>query len=181
MSYRVTIKNQTYSFHVKTSRNVSSVSISHLLPNSNYNVSVVGLSEESEGIPSAWIRFKTRGEFVGYIILQWITNHHFTAAEANIFNLFKTVKFVRIQTHCMQSGTLGGSGRGLSGSAISTVHPPLPPPTSFVTYGSLDVQIVKKVFPTPIRGSRVLELWRDWANYYKQEMIFLILALPLYT
>ena len=70
MSYRVTIKNQTYSFHVKTSRNVSSVSISHLLPNSNYNVSVVGLSEESEGIPSAWIRFKTRGEFVGYIILQ---------------------------------------------------------------------------------------------------------------
>jgi hypothetical protein len=63
--YKITVKNETHDvFDIKTSSNRSSVSINHLWPNANYTVSVVGLSEETQGMPSEWISFQTSGEFV---------------------------------------------------------------------------------------------------------------------
>ena len=60
--YIVTVANQTHSIHVETSSNVSSVFVNHLLPNTDYSVSVVGLSDKTKGIPSEPIRFKTSGK-----------------------------------------------------------------------------------------------------------------------
>ncbi|CAB4009330.1 fibronectin-like isoform X1, partial [Paramuricea clavata] len=57
--YTVTVRNETHFFNITTSNSSSSVPISHLLPNTSYRVSVVGLSEEIEGMPSEWISFKT--------------------------------------------------------------------------------------------------------------------------
>jgi hypothetical protein len=57
--YTVTVTNETHFFNIKTSNSSSSVPISHLLPNTSYRVSVVGLSQETEGMPSEWISFKT--------------------------------------------------------------------------------------------------------------------------
>ena len=62
--YKITVKNETRVFHIKTSSHRSSVSINDLGPDSNYTVSVAGLSEETEGMPSEWIHFQTSGEFV---------------------------------------------------------------------------------------------------------------------
>ena len=66
--YKVTVGSQTYLFNIKASNTSSSVSINHLLSNTSYRVSVVGLSEETEGMPSEWISFKTnltQGKFEG--------------------------------------------------------------------------------------------------------------------
>ncbi|CAB4021717.1 ---NA--- [Paramuricea clavata] len=57
--YIVTVINETYFFTIKVSNSSSSVSINHLLSNTSYRVSVVGLSEETVGMPSEWISFKT--------------------------------------------------------------------------------------------------------------------------
>ena len=61
--YMVTVANQIYSFHVETSSNVSSVFVDHLLPNTGYSVSVVGLSDKTKGMPSEPIHFKTSGKY----------------------------------------------------------------------------------------------------------------------
>ena len=62
--YKITVKNETHVFDIKTSSHRSSVSINHLGPDGKYTVSVVGLSDETEGMPSEWISFQTSGEFV---------------------------------------------------------------------------------------------------------------------
>ena len=59
MGYKVAVKNTTHSFDLRTSKDSSSFTINDLLPNRSYNVSVVGLGEETEGMPSEWIGFRT--------------------------------------------------------------------------------------------------------------------------
>ena len=66
--YIVTVGSKTYLFNIKASNTSSSVSINNLWSNTSYRVSVVGLSEETEGMPSEWISFKTnltQGKFEG--------------------------------------------------------------------------------------------------------------------
>ena len=60
--YKVAVKNRTHFFDKITSSDSSSVTMNHLLPNTSYSVSVVGLGEEIEGMPSEWISFRTSGE-----------------------------------------------------------------------------------------------------------------------
>ena len=60
--YKVAVKNRTHFFDMITSSDSSSVTINDLLLNTSYNVSVVGLGEEIEGMPSEWISFRTIGE-----------------------------------------------------------------------------------------------------------------------
>jgi hypothetical protein len=55
----VTVRNETHFFNIKVSNSSSYVSINQLLSNTTKRVSVVGLSEETEGMPSEWISFKT--------------------------------------------------------------------------------------------------------------------------
>ena len=49
----------TFRGHNTRTNSSSYVSINQLLSNTSYRVSVVGLSEETEGMPSEWISFKT--------------------------------------------------------------------------------------------------------------------------
>ena len=60
--YKVVVKNRTHFFDMTTSSDSSSVTVNHLLPNTSYSVSVVGLGEEIEGMASEWISFRTGGE-----------------------------------------------------------------------------------------------------------------------
>ena len=64
IGYTVAVRNETHIFHVNTSSDMSSVSLNNLLPYVNYSVSVVGRGDETEGIRSEWISFKTNGKFL---------------------------------------------------------------------------------------------------------------------
>ena len=64
LGFTVTIRNKTYLSSINTSIDMSSVSLKNLSPNANYSVSVVGRGEESGGMPSEWISFKTNGKFL---------------------------------------------------------------------------------------------------------------------
>jgi hypothetical protein len=62
--YKVSVRNETrfHLYDIKTQSDTSSASLHHLSPNMEYYVSIVGLSEETEGMSSEWISFKTIGK-----------------------------------------------------------------------------------------------------------------------
>ena len=57
--YIITLESETNSLQMETSSSVSSLFVNHLLPNTSYSVSVVGLSDKTKGMSSKSIRFKT--------------------------------------------------------------------------------------------------------------------------
>ena len=63
VGYTISIRNDTYIFHVNASGDSSSLSLKHLSPKVKYWVSVVGRGEETEGMRSKWVSFKTNGKF----------------------------------------------------------------------------------------------------------------------
>lgn len=64
IGFTVVVRNKTHIFYVNTSSDMSSVSLKNLLPNGNYSVSVVGRGNETEGMRSEWISFKTNGKLL---------------------------------------------------------------------------------------------------------------------
>ena len=61
--YTISVRNDTYIFQVNTSSNSSSLLLESLSANVRYWVAVAGRSEETEGMRSEWISFKTKGKF----------------------------------------------------------------------------------------------------------------------
>jgi hypothetical protein len=63
-AYKVSVRNETrrHVIDIKTSSDASSVSLNFLSPDKRYDVSVVALSDETQGMSSEWISFKTIGE-----------------------------------------------------------------------------------------------------------------------
>lgn len=81
--YTISVRNDIYDFYVNVSSNSSSISLQHLSPNVTYWVSVVGRSEETEGIRSEWIRFKTNGKSMRncYVLqLVYLQDHNLDSA-----------------------------------------------------------------------------------------------------
>lgn len=67
IGYTVTVRNETNLVtKLGVSSDISSVTVHDLAPNVSYRISVVGRSDENEGIPSEWHSFKTSSESIRF-------------------------------------------------------------------------------------------------------------------